>query len=334
MAYSILVTGGAGYVGSHAVDTLLAAGHRVVVLDNLEQGHRAAVPEGAELVVGDLADRELVASLVEGKDAVMHFAALSLVGDSMREPFRYLRTNVGNGLSLIEAAAQAGVRRFVLSSTANVYGRPGDGPLVEDSPLDPGSPYGESKRMLEQALVWSARLHGMAFAVLRYFNAAGAHPNGHLGEDHRPETHLIPLVLDVALGKRSHIEVYGTDYPTPDGTCIRDYIHVVDLADAHRRVLDLPEGESRLYNVGTGQGHSVNEIIEAARRVTGHPIPVKIGPRRPGDPAALVAAADRLRAELGWTPRYTSIEETIRTAWVWRQKNPDGYGPDIAVAAQ
>ncbi|HET8728745.1 MAG TPA: UDP-glucose 4-epimerase GalE [Alphaproteobacteria bacterium] len=334
MSLDILVTGGAGYVGSHAVQELIDHGHRVVVIDNLQQGHREAVPGGAPLLEGDLADRAFVADVFRRHrfDAVMHFAANSLVGESMREPFKYLRDNVMNGLNLIEAAAQAGIKKFVLSSTANVYGRPEIVPIPEASTIDPGSPYGESKLMIERALAWADTVYGMRSASLRYFNAAGAHPNGRLGEDHDPETHLIPIVLDAALGRRSHVEIFGDDYPTPDGTCIRDYVHVCDLAQAHLRVLDTLDERSCIFNVGTGTGQSVRTIIAAAERVTGIEIPVRIGPRRAGDPAVLVAASDAIGAQIGWKPRFTDIDEIIRSAWQWRRRHPNGYATAAAAA--
>ena len=322
-----LVTGGAGFVGSHAVLALLDRGHEVVVLDNVSQGHRAAVPPAARLVEGDLADRALLdAVLADGTwDAVLHFAALSLVGESMRQPFRYLLENAGSGIQLIEACARHGVTRFVLSSTANLFGTAGDGPIHEASPIDPGSPYGESKLMIERALRWADQCCGLRSACLRYFNAAGADPQGRAGEDHRPETHLIPLVLDAAMGRRPEIAVFGTDYPTPDGTCIRDYIHVTDLADAHLRALDALETGSVTYNVGTGRGHSVMEVIRSVERVTRRKVPVRLSNRRPGDPAVLVAASDRLQRETGWTPGFTDLDDIVRTAWHWRKVHPFGY---------
>lgn len=324
---TILVTGGAGYVGSHCVAELIDRGYAVVVYDNLSQGHRAAVPPGAELVVSDLADRMAVEEVFRKYrfDAVMHFASLSLVGESMQDPFRYIQENVGNAATLARAAIQAGVRKLVFSSTSNLFGTVGDTLIGEDAPIVPGSPYGESKYMVERLLWWLERTYGLRSACLRYFNAAGAHPNGHLGEDHDPETHLIPLLLDVALGKRSHISVFGDDYPTRDGTCIRDYIHVCDLADAHIRVLDRLHTQSCRYNLGNSQGYSVAEVIKAARRVTGHPIPAEFVPRRPGDPSTLVASSAAIQKDLGWSPRFQNIEDIIASAWAWRQRHPDGY---------
>lgn len=333
---TVLVTGGAGYVGSHCVAALLERGYRVVVLDDLSQGHAQAVPPEAELVRGTLLDREAVADVMSKSrfDAVLHFAARSLVGESMADPWLYFRENVASAVNLVEAAAKAGVRKVVVSSTANLFGTPERQPIDEETAIDPGSPYGESKYMMERMLVWADRCAGVKSACLRYFNAAGAHPDGRIGEDHTPETHLIPLVLDAAAGRRSHIEIYGDDYPTPDGTCVRDYVHVSDLADAHIRVLDMLETRSVRYNLGNGQGYSVRQVIEAAERVTGRPIPVKVGPRRAGDPAVLVASSEQIRKELGWTPKFPDLDDIIATAWAWRQANPDGYRGKVAAAAE
>ena len=328
MSHRFLVTGGAGYVGSHLVLALAERGHEVTVLDNLRQGHRAAVPAGARLVVADLADADAVeAVLADGPwHAVFHFAALSLVGESMREPFRYLLENAANGIRLIDACTRHGVRRFVLSSTANLFGTPETIPITEDAPVDPGSPYGESKRMIERALLWADRVHGLRSACLRYFNAAGADPEGRLGEDHDPETHLIPLAIDAALGRRPELAVFGTDYPTPDGTCIRDYIHVSDLAAAHLAVLPGLDHASRTYNLGNGQGASVREVIQAVGEVTGRAVPHRMADRRPGDPPVLVASSARLRAETGWTPRFPDLHDIVRSAARWREAHPEGYG--------
>lgn len=323
-----LVTGGAGFVGSHLVALLLDRGHQVVVFDNLRQGHRAAVLPGAALVVGDLADPVALDAIVAHGpwDGVFHFAALSLVGESMAQPYRYLLENGVNGINLIDACVRHGVKKFVLSSTANLFGQPEIIPIPEDARIDPGSPYGESKLMIERALFWADQIHGLRSARLRYFNAAGADAQGRLGEDHSPETHLIPLVIDAALGRRDALSIFGDDYPTPDGTCIRDYVHVEDLADAHLRVLDLLGTRSVTFNVGTGQGHSVREIIASVEKVSGRKVPFRMAPRRAGDPAILVAAADRLRAETGWSPRYTTLDDTVRTALAWREAHPHGYG--------
>jgi UDP-glucose 4-epimerase len=322
-----LVTGGAGFVGSHLVLALLARGDRVVVLDDLSTGHEAAVPEGATLIDGTIGDPSALArAFAEGPFvSVFHFAALSLVGDSMREPYRYMGENARNGLALIEAAVAHGVKRFVLSSTAALFGAPRTIPIPDDEPVDPGSPYGESKAWLERALLWAERIHGLRSASLRYFNAAGADPDGRLGEDHRPETHLIPLVLDAAAGRRPPLTVFGDDYPTPDGTCIRDYIHVADLAVAHLLALEALAERSLRYNLGNGTGYSVREVIATAERVTGRTVPHTIGARRAGDPPVLVASSRRIREELGWTPRYPELETIIAHAWAWRQAHPEGY---------
>ena len=321
----VLVTGGAGYIGSVATDTLLAEGAEVVVLDDLSKGHRSAVHPGAVFVEGSLEDRPLLAELFarHRPDAVMHFAARSLVGESMQRPFDYLRGNVVCGLNLMEATVEAGVDRFILSSTAALFGEPETVPITERERIAPGNPYGESKQTLERALFWLERTSGLRYAALRYFNAAGASPER--GEDHRPETHLVPIVLQVALGRRERNAIFGDDYPTPDGTCVRDYVHVVDLAQAHVLALKALDGGSRTYNLGNGLGFSVREVIEAARRVTGHPIPAEVAPRRPGDPAALVAGSRRIRAELGWEPRFADLESIVRTAWDWHRAHPDGY---------
>ncbi len=323
-----LVTGGAGYVGSHLVLALLDRGDEVVVLDNLRQGHRSAVPPAARLVVAELADLpKLNEVLASGPwDAVFHFAALSLVGESMQRPFYYLAENAGLGIGLIEACVRHGVDKFVLSSTANLFGRPQRIPIDEDERIEPGSPYGESKLMLERALHWAGAIHGLRSACLRYFNAAGADPAGRLGEDHNPETHLIPLVIDAALGRRPEIAVFGQDYPTPDGTCIRDYIHVADLAVAHTSALAVLDQRSVTYNLGNGAGHSVMEVIGAVERVSRRPVPVRIAGRRAGDPAVLVAGSGRLRAETGWLPRYDALDTIVAHALAWRQSHPDGYG--------
>jgi len=322
-----LVTGGAGYVGSHLVLALCDAGHQVTVYDNLRQGHRAAIPAEAALIEADIANtRRLDMVLADGPwDAVFHFASLSLVGESMQQPFLYLLENAAHGIRLIEACVHHGVRKFVLSSTANLFGSPRRIPIDETEAIEPGSPYGESKLMLERALLWADRIHGLRSACLRYFNAAGADPAGRAGEDHTPETHLIPLVIDAALGRRADIAVFGTDYPTPDGTCIRDYIHVCDLADAHIRVLDQLDTRSVTYNLGNGAGHSVLQIIQSVERVSGRKVPVRLVGRRAGDPAVLVASSAKLRAETGWTPRLPEIDDIVRTAYAWRESHPYGY---------
>jgi len=323
-----LVTGGAGYVGSHLVLALRDAGHEVVVYDNLRQGHRAAVPPDVKLIEADIGNaRRLDLVLADGPwDAVFHFAALSLVGESMQVPFLYLMENAAGGMRLIEACVHHGIRKFILSSTANLFGTPQRIPIDEQETIDPGSPYGESKLMLERALFWAGKIHGLNSACLRYFNAAGADPDGRAGEDHDPETHLIPLVIDAALGRRPDIAIFGSDYPTPDGTCIRDYIHVTDLADAHIRALGRLDDGPVTYNLGNGAGHSVLEVIQSVERVTGRKVPTRMAPRRAGDPAVLVAASDRLRQETGWSPRYAALDNIVRTAFAWRESHPAGYG--------
>ena len=323
---SILVTGGAGYIGSVVTEELIQRGERVVVFDNLCQGHRAAVHPDATFVQGDLADHHTL-NRVFGEhsvDAVMHFASNTLVGDSMSRPFLYLGDNVANGLGLLRAAVAHGVRRFILSSTANLFDQPSRIPIDEDERVVPGSPYGESKHILERVLHWLDRTVQLRYAALRYFNAAGA--SEQYGEDHRPETHLIPIVLQVALGQREHVQIYGTDYPTPDGTCIRDYIHVIDLARAHILALKALDQGSRGYNLGNGRGFSVRQVIESTREVTGHPMRATEGPRRPGDPAVLVASSDKIRRELDWQPCYPDLPGIVDSAWRWHRAHPDGYG--------
>ncbi len=322
-----LVTGGAGYVGSHLVLALLERGAEVVVLDDLRQGHRAAVPAGARLIQAALADRARLAEVFAGHrfEAVFHFAALSLVGESMRDPLRYCLENVANSLGLADAAIKAGVMKFVFSSTAALFGDPVRVPVDEDAALAPTNPYGESKLMVERGLDWAERAHGLRSACLRYFNAAGADPAGRIGEDHAPETHLVPLAIGAAMGTRPPLTVFGTDYPTPDGTCIRDYIHVSDLAEAHIRVLDRLDGRSVRYNIGNGTGYSVKQVIDTVAAVSGRAVPHEFGPRRAGDPAVLVASAARLRAETGWAPRFGELEDIVRTAWAWHAAHPRGY---------
>jgi UDP-glucose 4-epimerase len=322
-----LVTGGAGYVGSHTVLALLDRGDEVVVLDDLSKGHRGAVPAGAKLVAGRCDDPKTVeAAFALGPfEAVLHFAALSLVGDSMREPMRYIGENLANVTAVAGAAAKAGCRKFVLSSTAALFGFPERIPIDEEQRLEPASAYGESKLLCERALAWAERVHGMRFAALRYFNAAGADPDGRAGEDHDPETHLVPLAIGAALGTRAPLTVFGTDYDTPDGTCIRDYVHVADLADAHLRVLPLLDHRSVRYNLGNGTGYSVKQVLETVSRVAGRPVPHSLGPRREGDPASLVASSAKLRQETGWSPRFPGLEDIVRTAWAWHTAHPQGY---------
>lgn len=328
---NVLVTGGAGYIGSHVVLELIKCGYRVTVLDNLSRGHReVAGVLDARFVWGDIADRELVGDIIKSDriEAVLHFAAHSLVGESMASPELYYENNVVRALALLDTVREAGVPYFVFSSTAAVYGEPSEIPIREENPLIPTNTYGATKLAFEGALRWYSQAHGLRYVSLRYFNAAGAAAEGILGEDHRPETHLIPLVLQTALGERPDITIFGTDYPTPDGTCIRDYIHVTDLAAAHVLALEaLKKGHpGGAFNLGNGQGFSVREVIEAARRVTGREIPVKEGPRRPGDPAVLVASSDKARHELGWNPELYDLETIIGTAWEWHRRHPEGYG--------
>ncbi|MCA9917102.1 MAG: UDP-glucose 4-epimerase GalE [Anaerolineales bacterium] len=323
----ILVTGGAGYIGSVTVERLIKSGAEVVVFDNLYQGHRDAVHPDAVFVEGDLADKAAIEAAIatHKPDGIMHFASYTLVGESVEKPFMYLRDNIVNGLNLIEAAVAHNVKGFILSSTANLFDDPERMPIDEDERIVPGSPYGESKFILERYLYWMDRLYDMRYTCLRYFNACGATETR--GEDHAPETHLIPLVLQVALGQREKIVIFGDDYDTPDGTCVRDYIHVVDLAEAH--ILAMTEilngGHSRKYNLGNGRGYSIREVIETARAVTGHPIPAEVGPRRAGDPAILIASSETINHELGWAPIYPNLRQIIEMAWKWHVANPQGY---------
>jgi UDP-glucose 4-epimerase len=322
----ILVSGGAGYIGSTVAQQLLDAGYSVTIYDNLSSGHLAAIPAAATFVRGDTLDRAALDAVLAGAgfDAVLHFAAFIEAGESMLEPGRFFRNNVTGSLTLIEAAVSHGVSQFVFSSTAGVYASK-DGPLAEDDPVAPSSVYGATKHMVEQSLEWYARIHGLRVAVLRYFNAAGAAAGR--GEAHRPETHLVPLVLQVALGQRESIAVFGDDYPTPDGTCIRDYIHIEDLASAHVLALEgLADRPFMRYNLGNGSGYSVLEVIETARRVTGHPIPAVIRPRRPGDPAILIASSAAIRRDLGWQPKHPDLHEIVESAWQWHRTHPHGYG--------
>jgi len=321
----ILVTGGAGYIGSVVVEELVKQGEDVVVFDNLYQGHKAAVHPDAIFVKGDLADRAAVDALFDEHqpEAIMHFASHTLVGESMEQPFLYLGQNVTNALNLLQSAVAHNVKKFILSSTANLFDDPEKMPITEDERIVPGSPYGESKYIIERFLYWLDRTQDFRYAALRYFNACGA--SEERGEDHFPEYHLIPIVLEVARGKREKVIIFGDDYPTPDGTCVRDYIHIIDLAQAHILALRALDKGSRTYNLGNGQGFSILEVIETAREVTGHPIPAEAGPRRPGDPAILIAGSEKIRRELGWEPQYPNLRDIIESAWKWHQAHPNGY---------
>ena len=322
---NIFLTGGAGYIGSAAAEILLQNGHQVTVYDSLVTGHRAAVPEAARFIHADLADHTALESALRSEpfDAVMHFAAFIEAGESMQNPGKYFHNNLILSLGLMEISHQAGVPRFVFSSSAAVYAS-SDEPLTEESPLGPVNVYGQTKLMIEQALEWYRHVHGLHYAALRYFNAAGALPER--GEAHHPESHLIPLVLQVALGQRPEVEIYGIDYPTPDGTCIRDYIHIVDLIAAHLLALDnLDQHDRLIYNLGNGAGYSVKEVIETARQVTGHPVPTHVTPRRPGDVPRLVACAERIRRELGWEPQHPELQQIIASAWEWHRTHPHGF---------
>lgn len=319
----ILVTGGAGYIGSVTSKMLLDEGHEVVVFDNFERGHREAVDPRAALITGDLRRKQDIreAMLKTAPDAVVHFAAFALVGESMEAPELYFTNNVIGGIHLADSMLEAGVKKIIFSSTCATYGQPDIVPMTEDLPQKPANPYGESKLMLEKVLLWYQRLHGFEPVFLRYFNACGAVDK--LGEDHDPETHLIPNILLVPLGKKEQVMMFGDDYDTPDGTCVRDYIHIADLAQAH--ILALKKGVSGAFNLGNGDGYSVKQVIEAAREVTGHRIPAEMAPRRPGDPAKLVAAAGKAKKVLGWTPQYPDLRTIIEHAWQWHQSHPNGY---------
>lgn len=323
----ILVTGGAGYIGSHAVRLFLARGHDVWVYDNLSMGHRQAVP-AERLIVGDLSEAQRLDQAILAKriEAVVHFAALAYVGESVREPAKYYQNNLVHTLTLLEVMRRHQVNRLVFSSTCATYGIPQKVPITEEEPQHPINPYGNTKLAVERALADYAHAYQWGFAALRYFNAAGASPDGVIGEDHDPETHLIPLVLQTALGQRPHIQVFGTDYDTPDGTCVRDYIHVDDLAEAHLLALEaLEPGKHLHYNLGIGRGYSVREVIRVSEEVSGERIPVVEGPRRPGDPPVLVAQAEKVQRELGWRPRYTDLRSIVETAWNWHRTHPSGY---------
>jgi UDP-glucose 4-epimerase len=322
---NILVTGGAGYIGCVVVERLLAFGHNAIIYDNFSGGHHDAIAQGAHLIVAELDDAAtLTDSMQKHKiEAVIHLAANALVGESMMNPSKYFRNNVAAGITLLDAMVACEVRRIVFSSSCAVYGEQQASPITEDLPQRPANPYGESKLAFEKLLHWYEVAHEIRYASLRYFNAAGATTD--FGEHHSPETHLIPIVLGCALGSRDEIEIFGEDYPTPDGTCIRDYIHVVDLADAHVLALGAVEQSSCAYNLGTGKGYSVREVVEAARRATAHSIPVRVAPRRSGDPAVLVASSERIKRQLNWSPKHSELEEIIESAWRWHRAHPHGY---------
>ena len=328
MNSSILVTGGAGYIGSHAVKALIAAGERVVALDNLSRGHRAAVHAEATFLQLDLLDTDAIAKAMKEHrvDRVLHFAALTYVGESVEQPLEYYRNNVAGAVSLLQAMERASVRKIVFSSTAATYGEAAT-PLVEEAEQNPINPYGRSKLFVEKILADVAIADpDFSYVALRYFNVAGCAADGSIGEDHKPETHLIPLAIQTALGQRESLTIYGDDYPTPDGTCIRDYVHVEDLIDAHLLALErLETPGGAAFNVGIGRGYSVREVIDAVRRVTGREVPAKVGPRRAGDPAELWASGERLRSELGWSPKYDSLDRIVETAWRWFEAHPHGY---------
>jgi UDP-glucose 4-epimerase len=319
----ILVVGGAGYIGSVCAELLLDEGHQVAVFDNLTEGHRRAVDPRASFIEGDLSDATKIRSTIaQAKpDAIMHFAASALVAESMENPSKYFRNNVANGLNLLDAMIETDVRRLVFSSTCAIFGPPERVPIDETLPQRPINPYGESKLAFEKILRWFDEIHGLRFVSLRYFNAAGASEK--FGEDHSPETHLIPNVLKVALGQKPHVEIFGTDYETPDGSCIRDYIHIIDLARAH--ILALDSSKSEFYNLGTGGGSSVREVIDCCRKITGRKIEILEKPRRPGDPPRLIAASEKIKRELGWKPQFQSLDSIIDSAWKWHQKFPRGY---------
>jgi UDP-glucose 4-epimerase len=322
----VLVTGGAGYIGATTVQSLIVSGHDVLVFDNLSKGHAGAIPESVQLIQGDVCDREGLDRLFREHrpEAVLHFAAWIEAGESMQVPEKYFRNNSASTLTLLEAMLAGGVGKLIFSSTAALYGEPQRIPIQEDDPLNPTNAYGESKLLVERMLAWFHRIHGLRYSSLRYFNAAGS--NGNTGELHQPESHLIPLVLQTAAGKREHISIFGTDYPTEDGTCVRDYIHVSDLADAHVLALEaLARCDRLIYNLGNGTGFSVRQVIETARHVTGKSIKIVQAARRPGDPAILVASSEKIRRDLNWKPRHSGIEEIISSAWEWMLKHPQGY---------
>ncbi len=325
----ILVCGGAGYIGSHTVYELIDRGEEVIIVDNFQTGHRGALHPKAKLYDGDIRDKDFLDKVFgeNNIDAVIHFAANSLVGDSMESPLKYYDNNLYGTLVLLKAMNRHGVKKIVFSSTAAVYGEPENIPIVETDKTEPTNPYGETKLAMEKMFKWADTAHDIKYISLRYFNVAGAHESGEIGEDHNPETHLIPLILQVPLGKRDFISIFGENYDTTDGTCIRDYIHITDLADAHILAVEKLRKDkiSSIYNLGNGEGFSVKEMIEASRSVTGHPIPARISERRPGDPAKLIASSERAKKELGWKPKFTSVEDIIKSAWKWHQNKPKGF---------
>jgi len=327
---SILVCGGAGYIGSHTVSALREKGKEVVVYDNLQKGHRRAVPKGVSFYIGDLRSKETLEGVFEKEniEAVIDFAADSLVGESVEDPLKYYNNNVCGTVSLLETMAKFGVESIVFSSTAATYGEPENIPILETDRTEPKNPYGDSKLTVEKILKWADPAYNIKYTALRYFNAAGAHLSGNIGEDHNPETHLIPLILQVPLGLRDTIYIFGTDYETKDGTCVRDYIHVTDLSEAHILALErlMQGGESRIYNLGNGRGFSVREVIETARKITGREIKAVESERRPGDPAVLIASSEKDKSELGWSPEYNDLEKIIETAWKWHKTHPNGFG--------
>jgi UDP-glucose 4-epimerase len=325
----VLVTGGAGYIGSHMVDLLIRRGYRVVVFDSLELGHRQAVHPDAAFVQGDLLDQDAIEATFQQYPigGVFHFASYALVGESTQQPWKYLRNNYNSAANLLEVCIRHDVRRFIFSSTCNLFGNVTEMPIGPDTVPAPASPYGESKHMIEKQLYWMEQLYGLRYCALRYFNAAGAHIDGHLGEDHTPESHLIPIILEVALGKRASLKVFGDDYPTPDGTCIRDYVHVMDLAEAHILAYEAlhRDGLRRTFNLGSGKGSSILEVLRMAEAITGRTIPMEFQPRRAGDPPELVADIRVAQEELGWTPKYSTLEQVLETAWKWHSSRPEGY---------
>lgn len=340
MPNRFLVVGGAGFIGSHLVDGLLARNDQVTVFDNLQTGHRDAVSGGAAFIQGDLADPLALDAVLRpgpdgrGWDGVFHLADLSLVGESMASPIRYLTVNPGNAGRLIDACLRHGVQRLVFSSSANLFGQAGGGPIDEQTPIMPGSAYGESKYAIERMLYWAERVHGLHSACLRFFNAAGCDPNGRFGEAHFPETHLIPLAIDAALRRRPGLSLFGADYPTPDGTCIRDYVHVCDLVSAHLLAMERIETGSVRYNVGLGRGYSVREVIDTVGRIAGCKVPVQVAPRRDGDPASLVASPSLIMRETGWRPRHATLDEIVEHALAWRLRHPGGYAGQRQVSSQ